>query len=390
MRRRFASKDNSCIATATAVCIALGVAVLQTQTNDAASQESSHQTNDAASQESSHQTNDAASQESSHQTNDAASQESSQQHQPIFVPSTDNILTFSLNRLGGEQVTIWNDSRQDQRYYFSPSLIPDWEKFSRDIDEECAIHTDAINTVRLHVDLSDAYYEAEIREQLTALRGDARVLEGGDARVLEDVLNALPHDNIQILLRQNSALPSRLLYDARNRSRLTGDETEQSPPLVRYPRDILVPIVGNCEELSNLADLALDGEELLSGKIYFFGIRYQTTAFWADMNTFLDSDRSLDLFGDESLVTRTRFTNTTAQAGVAGSPSDELHINLSGAQHSGSGVSSRQRILSRDYLDHVKSTSFASIAGGCVEANLGAERCTELQEFVYEFLAQAR
>ena len=380
MRRRFASKDNSCIATATAVCIALGVAVLQTQTNDAASQESSHQTNDAASQE------------SSHQTNDAASQESSQQHQPIFVPSTDNILTFSLNRLGGEQVTIWNDSRQDQRYYFSPSLIPDWEKFSRDIDEECAIHTearivqDAINTVRLHVDLSDAYYEAEIRTQLTALRGDARVLEGGDARVLEDVLNALPHDNIQILLRRNSALPSRLLYDARNRSRLTGDETEQSPPLVRYPRDIAVPIVGNCEELSNLADLALDGEELLSGKIYFFGIRYQTTAFWADMNTFLDSERSLDLFGDESFVTRTSFTNTTAQAGVAGSPLDGLHINLSGAQHSGSRVSSGQRILSRDYLDHVKSTSFASIAGGCVEASFHAERCTELQNLFMNFL----
>ena len=220
-----------------------------------------------------------------------SSEESLLQQHPISIITTDNI-TFSLPRLAGEKVTIWNDPIPGRRYYFPPSIIPDWGKFAHDHSELCGQVADEVRVnIGLLISLSDQHYEREIRRKLWQPGNKEDLISEG--LIPEHELNALPHDNIQILLRENSALPPRLLYDRRERSRMTNEEGTLSHPLVRYRRDITVSVVGTCESLTSLLDLALKGEDLLEGKIYIAGIQYQTTSFWGQLNMFLANDRSL-------------------------------------------------------------------------------------------------
>ena len=54
--------------------------------------------------------------------------------------------------------------------------------------------------------------------------------------------------------------------------------------------------------------------------------------------------------------------------------------------YKGKAEASRQRLLSRDYLDHASSQSFAAIVGECVEASAESTRCNELQTRFVTFL----
>ena len=319
------------------------------------------------------------------QNDSTSSGDASHQHQPVFVPSTENIMNLSLSRLGGELVTIWNDSRLGSRYYYPPLLIPDWEKFTEDVGEACPEGAEDVGVnINLLISLSDQHYRREIRQRLWETNEDDEEIQ----LIPENEVNALPHDNIQILLRVNAALSSRLLYDKRGRSRTPSDDDALSSTFVSYRPDIQVPVSGTCGALTHLRNLAMRGENLLDGRIYFSGIQYQTTSFVAEVNRYLDSARSVDLFGNETLVRRHRFQNTSGVAtGTGGDHSAEmLLLSMPVIQHSGEGESSRQRLLSRDYLDHIARTSFAGIAGGCVEATSDGERCGELQNMFVEFL----
>ena len=296
----------------------------------------------------------------------------------IGVPGTGSIFgTFELDRLGGEKITIWNDVNDGRRYYYLPSLLPEWAKFEEDIIQQCdTTNSDALINANLRILLSDSYYEDEIREKIAEF--------SGRDSIQEYVLSAIPYDNIQIILQVNAAVKSQLVYDARSRSRLLSDADVEAVPLLSYPREIETTITASCGALEELVSFAMAGKDILGGRIYFQGVTYRTTSFYVQMNQFLDSDRSLELFGDESVVSRMTFSNTH---GIENDDlGDKLMMRLPRLKSTGSGEFSRQRLLSRDYVNYISSNSFASIVGGCVEADTNSNRCVELRERFLNFV----
>ena len=298
----------------------------------------------------------------------------------VAVPSTSAIFgTFNLDRLGGEKVAIWNDVNDGRRYYYLPSLLPEWQGFRESIVQQCAsTSSDTPIEVDLRILLSDSFYEDEIRE---------KIAEFTDRETIQEyVLSAIPYDNIQILLRENSALPAKLLHDSRGRSRSLSDDNAEVVPLLSYPRDVETTISGPCDTLMSFADLALAGVDVLDGRIYFQGVAYRTTSFHVQLSKFFDSRKSLDLFGDETLVSRMTFTNTHGfQEDNVG---DKLMMRLPRVSATGSAVRARQRLLSRDYVSYISMESFSTIIGGCAEAETDSEMCGKLSERFLEFILQ--
>ena len=298
----------------------------------------------------------------------------------VAVPSTNAIFgTFNLDRLGGEKVTIWNDVNDGRRYYYVPSLLPEWQMFRKDIVQQCASMPSGVPIeADLRILLSDTFYEDEIREKIAEFTGRETIQEY--------ILSAIPYDNIQILLKENSALSAKLLHDARGRSRSLSNGNAEVVPLLSYPREIETTIFGSCDALMHLANLALAGADVLGGRIYFQGVTYRTTSFYVQLSKFLDSKRSLDLFGEETLVSRMTFTNTHGfQDDNIG---DKLMMRLPRVSTTGSAVRARQRLLSRDYINYIGRESFSSIIGGCAEAEADNERCDKLSERFLEFVIQ--
>ena len=317
----------------------------------------------------------------------SASAQSSGSHQAssaihnIAVPNTGNIFgTVELGRLGGERATIWNDAQEGRRYYYLPSLLPEWTKFSNDIENSCALaDEDNHATVGLRIHLSDKFYENEIRKKIADLNN----LD----TFHENMLSAIPYDNIQIVLATDPDTTSRLIYDARGRSRMSSGESVQPIPLLSYPREIEATITDTCNTLRTFVTSAKAGKGLLKGRIYFQGVTYRTTSFSIQLNKFLNSERSIDLFGEETLVRRMSFTNRM------GFKPDKLGEKLfmrlplnPGVTYKGEAEASRQRLLSRDLLDYASSQSFTGIVGGCIESSATSKRCSELQTRFVTFL----
>ena len=237
----------------------------------------------------------------------------------------------------------------------------------------------ATQTVPLRIHLSDKLYEREIRDKIADLTNTETIDE--------NMLSAIPYDNIQIVLGTDPDIASRLIYDARGRSRMSSGENVQPIPLLSYPREIEATITDNCTTLMALVASARSGGNLLKGRIYFQGVAYRTTSFSVQLNKFLNSERSIDLFGKETLVKRMSFSNKIDfKADKLG---EELFMRLPlkpGVTYEGKAESSRQRLLSRDFLDYASSQSFAAIVGGCVESSAMSTRCNELQTRFVTFL----
>ena len=198
----------------------------------------------------------------------------------IAVPNTGNIFgTVELGRLGGERATIWNDAQEGRRYYYLPSLLPEWTNFSNDIENNCELTTeDSHATVGLRISLSDKLYEKEIRKMIADMN-DLDTFH-------ENMLSAIVYDNIQIVLGTDPDTTSRLIYDARGRSRMSSGENVQPIPLLSYPREIEATITDTCSNLRALVASAKGGKDLLKGRIYFQGVAYRTTSFSIQLNKF--------------------------------------------------------------------------------------------------------
>ena len=298
--------------------------------------------------------------------------------QTIPTPNMDSIFgSFKLDRLGGELISIWNDSQEGTRYYYPPSLLPEWSQFRSNVDETCAtLGDDDLRTVNLRIYLNDEYYETEIREKIADFT-DKDQLD-------EHKLSALPHDNIQLFLHGTDALSPRLIYDRQDRSRSIPDDGAQRVSLLAYPREIETPISGACSSLRNLAITAQRGMDVLSGRIYFQGIVYETTSFSAQLSKYLNSQEATELFGDESIVRKASYSNRFGF--VNDENGKNLLLRLPFFSYSGSAESSRKRILSREYVDYVSSLSFTGIEGGCVEASANTDKCKELRSKFLTFL----
>ena len=63
-----------------------------------------------------------------------------------------------------------------------------------------------------------------------------------------------------------------------------------------------------------------------------------------------------------------------------------LFLRLPVIGYSGSAESSRQRLLSRDYIDYVSSSAFMGIVGGCIEASASSDKCDAIREQFLKFL----
>ena len=221
----------------------------------------------------------------------------------IPTPNMDSIFgSFKLERLGNEKVSIWNDGQEGKRYYYPPSLLPEWDRFHERITEKCAaLEGNDQTVVRLRINLNDEYYEVEIRARIAELIGR----ESLD----EHLLNAFPYDNIQIVLKKSAALPSRLLYDRRGRSGGLEEPGVPKIPWLNYPRAISTKVTGSCDSLRQLVSLVRMGEHVLQGRIYFHGVVYETTSFSARLGKYLSSEHSVALFGEETLVRRVNYSN---------------------------------------------------------------------------------
>ena len=203
--------------------------------------------------------------------------------------------SFKLNRLGGEKVSIWHDKREDSKYYYPPSILPEWNTFDQEVRHKCS-HSEPNKhvSVRLRIYLSDESYENEIR---------GKIAEYTNRESLDEhLLSAIPHDNIQIVLQGRTHLEPRIIYDARGTSNAFDDGKHQRIPLLTYKREISTLVTGTCSTLRNVASMSSLGEDIIAGRIYFHGVVYKTTSFSVNMKQFLYSDRAAKLFGDESLV----------------------------------------------------------------------------------------
>ena len=298
--------------------------------------------------------------------------------QSLPTLSIDSIFgSFKLNRLGGEKVSIWHDKREGSKYYYPPSLLPEWNKFSQGVSNQCPLNEPNKHvSVRLLIYLSDESYENEIR---------AKIAESFNLESLDEhLLSAIPHDNIQIVLKETAHLESRVIYEARGTRNEFNDSEHQRIPLLTYKRAISTRIAATCTALRNVASMGLLGEDIMSGRIYFHSVVYKTTSFWVTLKQFLISDRTADLFGEESLVKRMNYSNRLGFTDDESGPN--LLLRLPVIRYSGSAESSRQRLLSRDYIDYVSSSTFMGIVGGCVEASASSNECQAIREQFMTFL----
>ena len=312
------------------------------------------------------------------QTRAAATASETPTSRMIPTPNMDSIFgSFKLDRLGGELVSIWNDRQEGSRYYYLPSLLPEWRAFESRVNQKC-INLEGNNRVKvnLRIYLNDEYYQDEIRERIAHL-ADLQSLD-------EHQLSALPHDNIQIVMKGSTDREARLIYDLRGRSHSLDDPNVPQVLLVAYPREIEVPITDSCISLKEIAIGARQGEDILSGRIYYHGIVYETTSFSAQLSKYLNSEKASTLFGDETLVRKVSYSN---ELGFGDDDAGKkLLFRLPFLSHSGNAEASRKRLLSRNYVNYVSSQSFTRMAGGCVEASRKSTKCAELRQLFLDFL----
>jgi len=270
-----------------------------------------------------------------------------------------------VSRLGGEEVVIYEEAgnntgssgENNNRYFYPPVLLPEWEKFFLGANKQCSSDDGIAKiTENLEVYISDNYYVDDLKSKIALEAG----MKKENVRLL-----AIPFHNFEIYLNKNSGLETRTLYTF----------SEDAVPGVyaleySYASRIRAKIDATCQELPILEESVYDGENVLEGVVFSSGVRYNKAAFYAHASTVFGAGSRSKIFGKESLVRVKNFDNTASNKSsilnlaMSFALNEKARPNIS--KTSGSARSSRQRILTRDYIKSLAQDSLFSLDGVCV------------------------
>jgi len=262
-----------------------------------------------------------------------------------------------ISRLGGERVVIYEEAGNDNRFFYPPVILPEWGEFFAAVDEECAAR-DSTSTVfeDLEIYISDDEYLDDLKSKVASESG----VDAGSVRLL-----AIPYRNIEIYLTEDSGLRARTLY------RFTEDSSPGNYTLNRvYESRLQAEISVSCSDVEKFKDRVYKDKNVVEGRVYADGLRYDDSAFYAHASTVFGSDDRSNIFGEESLVRVSNFeTTATARPSILNlamsfALNESVRPDVSEATKA--ARSSRQRILTRDYVRSLARQSLFSLTGACV------------------------
>lgn len=276
--------------------------------------------------------------------------------------------TYSVDRVGGEKVSIWKDTTNAYRFFYPPSLLPDWKKFGDEVSLVCLganAGPPLTYQIRVPIYLDDNFYEDDI---LAALRNDMSLSD--DVRSKLKVA-AIPYDNIQIVLDvpRNSA---HIVVETKNAQR--DINFSRKTISYTYPSAEFMEISGTCEYFQQITDMTERDQAPLYGKLFAAGVEYDTTYLSGIVTQNLSRSVSNEIFGTESIVRNASVSSesepeksvlTSLLSLVTGSNTP------SGINTANSAEAGRQRLLTRNFLNSVvrdAETNFQGVCTGTQEA----------------------
>lgn len=286
---------------------------------------------------------------------------------PAFQAS-EILNTYKIERIGFEKVTIWKDMKKTNRFFYPPSVLPDWKAFNSAADNACSNDSRKLPTtyrIKAPIYLSDEHYEQDIRD---AIKAD-KTIEASVRTKMK--IGAIPHDNIQIALTV-PGYASQIVVETKNVAR---DKSFKGLAIsYTYPSATFMEIAGTCKLFNEIKAMVARNDVPLSGKIYVLGVEYDTSFMSGIVTQELVRRTSTKIFGSESLVRSSKLSsNANSKQGTGNSALMSLVLGsgkdkAKGISTSTNAQSSRQRLLNRNFLNNIYREVSTSLSGFCTAA----------------------